>query len=108
MASRKSPDEFKKWFSKQKKKLFDYIKTTKDDQRVNGGLLAIDALIDIAAREDRLQLKLFANAVTHISCYYRFSEQSVMFAADVIAHLLSASDNLLATFVSNEARRALQ
>ncbi len=85
-----------------------YIKSTKDEPRINAGLLAIDALIDVAAREDRVQLKLFANAITHISCYYRFSENSVLLAARTIAHLLEAADNLLATFVEHEARRAVE
>ena len=84
-----------------------FIKSTKDELRINGGLLAIDALIDVAAREDRVQLKLFANAITHISCYYCFSESSVLLAANTVAHLLAAADNLLATFVEVEARRAL-
>ena len=70
--------------------------------------MAIDALIDVAAREDRVQLKLFANAITHVSCYYRFSEENVLLAARIIAHLLAAADNLLATFVEHEARRALE
>jgi len=68
----------------------------------------MDALIDVAAREDRVQLKLFANAITHVSCYYKFSEGNVLLAGRTIAHLLAVAGNLLATFVEHEARRALE